>query len=94
MLIKSTGLVRFKPESDKHQILIGQPASPDQDVGLATYNNERVEVEVYSGSSVLDPGSPTGKTETVHRLLSPLARHEVGTIRCLGLNVRQTSRII
>ncbi len=61
--------------------------SPDQDVGLATYNGEPVEVNVFSGSSVLDAGQPTGKVEKVYRLLSPLAKHEVGTIRCLGLNV-------
>lgn len=44
-------------------------------------------METYSGTSVLDPGTPTGKIETVGRLLSPLAASEVGTIRCIGLNV-------
>jgi hypothetical protein len=67
--------------------LIGEPVDPELDVGLATYSNQDVEVAVYSGTSVLAPGSKTGKREMVGRLLSPLARDEVGTIRCIGLNV-------
>ncbi|KAI9637756.1 putative mitochondrion protein [Dioszegia hungarica] len=66
--------------------LIGEPVDPELDVGLATYSNQDVEVDVYSGTSVLAPGSKTGKREMVGRLLSPLAREEVGTIRCIGLN--------
>ena len=46
-------------------------------------------MEIYSGKSVLSPGAPTGKIETVGRLLSPLAESEVGTIRCIGLNYAQ-----
>jgi 2-keto-4-pentenoate hydratase/2-oxohepta-3-ene-1,7-dioic acid hydratase in catechol pathway len=41
----------------------------------------------YSGSSVLSPGIPNGKIATIGKLLSPLAESEVGTIRCIGLNV-------
>jgi hypothetical protein len=80
------GLARFIPKSSD-DILIGEPVDESIDVGAATLAGKDVEVEIYSGSSVLNPGSPTGKTETIGRLLSPLAESEVGTIRCIGLNV-------
>lgn len=80
------GLARFVSKSSKN-ILIGQPVNKTLDVGAATLAGKDIEVEVYSGSSVLSPGNPTGKTELVGRLLSPLAESEVGTIRCIGLNV-------
>lgn len=83
----SLGLVRFVPKSDFTRILIGQPVDEDLDVGVALRKGEKVDVEVFSGSSVLDPGIVTGLTETIHRILSPLAQTEVGTIRCVGLNV-------
>lgn len=67
--------------------MIGQPADKDLDVGAAILAGKEVKVETYTGTSVLDPGTPTGKTETVGKLLSPLAESEVGTIRCIGLNV-------
>lgn len=82
-----TGLVRFIPRSGGQRILIGQPVKDDIDVGLALFRGQSVDVEVFSGSSVLSPGKYTGKTETVERILSPLAQNEVGTIRCIGLNV-------
>lgn len=46
-----------------------------------------VPVTVFSGTSVLSPGSPTARTESIGTLLSPLSQDEVGTIRCIGLNV-------
>lgn len=78
--------MRFIPTSTS-EILIGQPADRDLDVGAAILAGKQVEVETYSGTSVLSPGLPTGKTEVIGRLLSPLAESEVGTIRCIGLNV-------
>jgi hypothetical protein len=50
-------------------------------------DGDEVQVKVFSGTSALDPGNLTDKVETVSRLLSPLAASEVGTIRCIGLNV-------
>jgi hypothetical protein len=79
-------LVRFLPKSSSTP-LVGEPVNPEQDVGLASYNDEAIEVEVFSGSSILQPGEKTGKKEVVGKLLSPLAQEEVGTIRCIGLNV-------
>jgi hypothetical protein len=80
-------LVRFHPKSAPTTILIGEPVDRELDVGLASYRDEPIRVNVYSGSSVLDAGSQTGKEEILERLLSPVAKHEVGTIRCIGLNV-------
>ena len=42
---------------------------------------------MFSGKSVLGAGEPTGKKETIGKLLSPLTKEEVGSIRCIGLNV-------
>jgi hypothetical protein len=85
-------LVRFHPKSSPSTILIGEPVDRELDVGIASYEAKAIEVSVYSGSSVLQPGEKTEKTETVERLLSPLARSEVGTIRCIGLNVSRLLR--
>ena len=63
-------LVRFVSKSGGEP-LIGEPVERDQDVGLATYAGEAVEVEVFAGRSVLQPGERTGKKEQVERLLSP-----------------------
>lgn len=79
--------MRFVPASNPGTILLGQPTESHVDVGAAVRKGSRVEVEIFSGSSVLDPGQPTGRRAIVQRLLSPLAAHEVGTIRCIGLNV-------
>jgi len=46
---------------------------------------------VFSGKSVLSAGEPTGKKETIGKLLSPLTKEEVGSIRCIGLNVSSVS---
>jgi hypothetical protein len=71
--------------------LIGQPISEDVDVGLALFNGDEVAIEVFSGNSVLDSGEKTGAKEIIERVLSPLAASEVGTVRCIGLNVRGSS---
>jgi len=83
----SIGIVRFVPKGDESKILLGEPADVSVDVGAAVRKGEDVVVNVYSGTSVLDAGSPTGETAVIGRILSPLAREEVGTIRCIGLNV-------
>ncbi|KAJ9139167.1 Fumarylacetoacetate hydrolase family protein [Pleurostoma richardsiae] len=84
-----TRLVRFVPQSDLSRILIGQPVEPDLDVGLALRKGLKVTAFVFSGSSVLAPGSTTSVVEVIDRILSPLASNEVGTIRCIGLNYKQ-----
>ena len=80
-------LIRFHPKSAPSTVLIGEPVESELDVGLASYKSEEIKVNVYSGNTVLDAGQQTGKEEVVERILSPLARNEVGTIRCIGLNV-------
>lgn len=78
--------MRFIPKSGTEPV-IGEPQDPSQDVGLASYKSQPINVSVFSGKSVLSPGEKTGNTAQVDRLLSPLAEEEVGTIRCIGLNV-------
>ncbi|KAG9240842.1 hypothetical protein BJ878DRAFT_570690 [Calycina marina] len=89
MCSKFNRLIRFVPQSNPESILIGEPIVKDQDVGLATYENKLVEALVFSGKSVLEPGTATDKVEAVKKLLSPLEVGEVGTIRCIGLNYHQ-----
>lgn len=82
-------LVRFIPKANQLRALIGEPVNAELDVGKATYEGKDVEVKVYSGSSVLNPGQATDQVESIGKLLSPLSVEEVGTIRCIGLNVRE-----
>ncbi|KAM5342539.1 hypothetical protein ACJ41O_013505 [Fusarium nematophilum] len=81
-------LVRFVPKSNPSKILIGQPADKEVDVGAALRKGREVAVHVFSGSSVLSPGTSTGSTEVIGRVLSPLAQSEIGTVRGIGLNYR------
>lgn len=92
-LTLSTGLVRFIPKADSSAILLGQPADSAVDVGAALRAGKEVLVDIFSGKSVISPGSKTGKTESIGRLLSPLAQEEVGTIRCIGLNVSDLANL-
>ncbi|CAH0004506.1 unnamed protein product [Clonostachys byssicola] len=84
-------LVRFVAK-DSTQILIGQPVKEELDIGITLRQGQDVVVDVFSGLSVLNPGVMTGKTESIGRILSPLAQHEVGTIRCIGLNYNQHAK--
>lgn len=86
-------LVRFAPRSQPAEVLIGEPVDRELDVGLASYAKDPIEVEVYSGTSVLCPGHRTERREVVDRLLSPVSEQEIGTIRCIGLNVGQALRV-
>lgn len=82
-------VVRFVPKSNSNAVLIGQPVDSNVDVGSAVRKGEDVQVKLFSGSSVLDPGSPTDKVEVIDRVLSPLTQPESGTIRCIGLNYKE-----
>ncbi|CAG9954619.1 unnamed protein product [Clonostachys rosea f. rosea IK726] len=84
-------LVRFVAK-DSTQVLIGQPVKDELDIGIALRQGQDVVVDVFSGLSVLNPGVKTGRTESIGRILSPLAQHEVGTIRCIGLNYNQHAK--
>ncbi|KAF4990584.1 hypothetical protein FGRMN_8399 [Fusarium graminum] len=85
-------LVRFVPKSDSSSVLIGEPSQEGLDVGLAARDGKNIDVNVFSGQSVLSPGSRTDRIESVNRILSPLAQDEVGTIRCIGLNYVQHAK--
>ena len=69
--------------------MVGQPTDDDLDVGLAVREGKEVNVDVFSGSSVLSPGEASGQSAVIDRVLSPLTQVEAGTIRCIGLNYRQ-----
>ena len=69
--------------------MIGQPINDDLDIGLAVFEGHKVPVHVFSGSSVLAPGTPLESTAIIDQILSPLSPTEVGTIRCIGLNYKQ-----
>ncbi len=101
-----TRLIRFIPKplssasaassspSSPPTPLIGQPLDPLLDVGATAYASESIVVEVYSGKSILDAGEKTGEKREVERVLSPLGKGEVGTIRCIGLNVGSFYRLV
>ena len=80
------------PKSDSTEILFGQPVDGETDVGRASRAGKEIEVVVFSGNSVLNPGSKTDRIESISRVPSPLAQDEVGTIRCIGLNYLQHVR--
>lgn len=86
-------LIRFTTSSSPTTPSIGEPVSFSQDIGLAAYSSEPIEVELFSGKSILNPGEKTGEVVEVDKLLSPLGEDEVGTIRCIGLNVSLSLRI-
>lgn len=75
------------PKGGSSSVLIGEPVDSSVDVGVAVRKGQDVQVKVFSGSSVLNPGSATDKVEVIDKVLSPLDTPEVGTIRCIGLNV-------
>lgn len=79
------------PKSDASKVFVGEPVDPKVDVGLALYEGKDVQVNRFTGSSILAPGENTGTVESIKTVLSPLAQSEVGTIRCIGLNVTTPS---
>jgi len=85
-------LVRFVAAEDGVEH-IGEPLDTGLDVGAALAAGSEVGVRVFTGSSVLSvDAQPTSAIATVSRLLPPLSRTEVGTIRCIGLNYRKHAK--
>ena len=82
--------MRFTP-ANSAEVLLGEPVDSTLDVGLATFEGRAVDVEVYGGKTILNAGGKTGRIERVGELLSPLSEDEVGSIRCIGLNVSSPS---
>ncbi|KAM5542481.1 hypothetical protein V8D89_003940 [Ganoderma adspersum] len=80
-----TRLIRFIA-AETAQVHIGEPVDPKLDVGLAIHQRRPVKAYEIVGST-LDPAAQVTKNVlTVRQLLAPLAREEVGLVRCLGLN--------
>jgi 2-keto-4-pentenoate hydratase/2-oxohepta-3-ene-1,7-dioic acid hydratase in catechol pathway len=85
-----TRLIRFIAEEDG-QVHLGEvDATQCPDVGLATFNKERVAVKVITGT-VFD-GTVTSTTMHVSQLLPPLEVSDVPIIRCLGLNYYEAAK--
>ncbi|KAI1496464.1 fumarylacetoacetate hydrolase [Biscogniauxia marginata] len=85
-------LVRFVARQDGKEY-VGEPVDEAQDVGAALALSQDVEVRVFSGGSALDlSAEPSTDIRTIARLLPPLSRAEVGTIRCIGLNYRNHAK--
>lgn len=82
-------LLRFKDASGR--TLLGEPVDSEVDVGLASFAGTPIKVNVYSGTSMIDlEAQPTGEVVEVATILCPLTEPEVGSIRCIGLNVSNT----
>lgn len=62
-------------------------------VGAALASGAKVQVRLFTGSSVLSPrNEPTKTLLTISKLLPPLAKNEIGAIRCVGLNYRKHAK--
>ncbi|KAE9404904.1 hypothetical protein BT96DRAFT_877346 [Gymnopus androsaceus JB14] len=85
ILTQWTRLIRFVA-AETSSVHIGEPVDPKLDVGVAAHQGIQIKAYEIIGSA-LDPSSQVTKTVlTVKHLLSPLARNQVGFVRCLGLN--------
>ncbi|KAJ8116811.1 hypothetical protein OPT61_g1848 [Boeremia exigua] len=85
-------LVRFVALEDGAEH-IGEPLDAELDVGAALASGMTVAVRAFTGTSVLSPNvQPTSTILRIARLLPPLAKPEVGTIRCIGLNYRKHAK--
>ncbi|KAI8938458.1 hypothetical protein NX059_004351 [Plenodomus lindquistii] len=85
-------LVRFIANEDSLEH-IGEPIDAKSDIGAALASGSEVKVRAFTGSSVLAPDThPTSSILSVSKLLPPLSRSEVGTIRCIGLNYRKHAK--
>jgi 2-keto-4-pentenoate hydratase/2-oxohepta-3-ene-1,7-dioic acid hydratase in catechol pathway len=60
------------------------------DIGAALASKQELKIRTFSTTSVLDTAAkPTDTILTISKLLPPLTKSEVGTIRCIGLNYRK-----
>ncbi|KAF5558505.1 fumarylacetoacetate hydrolase [Fusarium napiforme] len=76
-----TRLIRFIAKNDASKILIGEPTSASEDVGLALRKGLDVWAYLFTGSSMLAPGNKTQQIVQIDRLLSPLAQHELNVYK-------------
>ena len=85
-----THLVRFIAEEDGQIHLGNIDVKKYPDVGLSTYQGEKVTAQLVTGS--IYDGVVTDRSMTVQQLLSPVAMNEVPMVRCLGLNYRDHAK--
>ncbi|KAI0128269.1 fumarylacetoacetate hydrolase [Xylariales sp. AK1849] len=92
IITKWERLVRFLAREDGREY-IGEPVDQDLDIGAALASSQTVSVLVFSVNSALDlSAEPSSTTLTIEKLLPPLSKSEVGTIRCIGLNYRNHAK--
>ncbi|KAI0941392.1 hypothetical protein AcV7_002982 [Taiwanofungus camphoratus] len=80
-----TRLIRFVA-AETGEVHLGEPVDPQLDVGLAFMQRKPIQAYEIIGSALDSAVQVTKNILTVKELLAPLARHEVGLVRCLGLN--------
>ncbi|KAK4049409.1 hypothetical protein OIV83_004142 [Microbotryomycetes sp. JL201] len=74
-------VVRFIAKEDGKEYYGEPQLGPEDDVGLAYHDNRRITVKLLSSSPIDARASLTNQVRTVSRLLSPLKREEIVTIR-------------
>lgn len=94
MSLPWTRLIRFKAADGR--ILRGEPLLPEAgyDVGLETHGS-RLKARVINGKDYLDTTGATVVSEEtidVERVLGPLTREDVPSVRCVGLNFKAHSQ--
>lgn len=87
-------LIRFVAKEDGREYY-GEPVDASLDVGQAYANGKQIQARVLdsvhpaSAQSILSASVSSSNVKTVGRLLAPLTRQQVGTIRALGANYVQ-----
>lgn len=83
-------LVRFTANEDSGTIPhYGEPIDATIDVGQAYLKGQKIKVRLLNGDPFDRQSNFSGVEMTVKKLLSPLDRSTVGTIRALGANFVQ-----
>jgi hypothetical protein len=88
-------LVRYVPEgAAEGTVRYGDPILADSEVDMLSQlaDEGKLRVKVLQGASPLD-AKPTGKIDTVKKLLGPLESANVPIIRCIGLNYKTHSTL-
>ena len=84
--------MRFVAVEDGQEY-VGEPVEGQIDIGAELALGHQVQVRAFDSTSVLAADArPTSSILTISRLLPPLSKREVGTIRCIGLNYRKHAK--
>ncbi|KAM0749802.1 fumarylacetoacetate hydrolase [Meredithblackwellia eburnea MCA 4105] len=81
-MTKPSRVIRFKAKEDG-KVYYGEPIQ-DGDIGVIYHKKSLLTARILSASPLSSECSVTTRIATVDKLLSPLTRQEIGTIRGLG----------